>query len=305
MNLNFAFFGTSTVATTVLDELALAGYLPSLIITMPDAPVGRKRVLTPPPVKLWAEAHSIPVEQPTSLKNLAPKFEIRNLKFEILLVVDYGKLIPKSVLDIPKQGSLNVHVSLLPQYRGPSPMQTALLDGATKTGVTIMEVVEGLDEGAIVATETIDLATWKPTFQELAQHSAHIGGKLLVKILPDYLAGKIKGEEQDHSKATYTKKFTAEDAFIEAEVVLGKIGGEKAKKAEQMVRALNPEPGTWTEFQTSRGPTSVLGEVGPLPSLRLKILKAHIEGGTFSPDLVIPAGKKEMPWQDFLRGNKL
>lgn len=300
--LNFAFFGTSSFAATVLDELKAAGFVPSLIITVPDAPVGRKRVLTPPPVKLWAEANNVPVEQPPSLKKFSSsQFPVPNSQFDLFLVVDYGKLIPQSLLDIPKHGSLNIHVSLLPKFRGPSPMQSTLLAGEDKTGVTIMEVVAGLDEGNIVAEEVFDLTTWHPTHNELRDRSAHAGGKLLAKILPDYVAGRIKTREQDHSLATYTKKFTSEDGYIEPEIVLGKKVGDEAKEAERKVRALNPDPGTWSSLSLSKERAGVRS----VEEVRIKILSAHLDQEKFIPDQVHPAGKKEMSWQDFLRGNKV
>ncbi len=314
----FAFFGTSSFAATVLDELATAGFLPSLIVTVPDAPVGRKRLLTPPPVKRWAQEHHIPVAQPSLLKGFNPttyyllliesddssESERPTTSFDLFIVVDYGKLIPKELLTIPKHGSLNVHVSLLPKFRGPSPMQTALFDGEDKTGVTIMEVVEGLDEGNIVAQEIFDLTSWQPTHTELRERSAKAGGKLLARILPNWIAGKIKSRPQDHTQATYTKKFTSEDAYIEPDIVLGKKMGEEAKKAERMVRALNPDPGTWTLLPPLPRGGVGWGTKGEL-EIRLKILSAHLDHEKFVPDLVLPAGKKEMNWQNFLRGNHI
>ncbi|MFA6006872.1 MAG: methionyl-tRNA formyltransferase [Candidatus Paceibacterota bacterium] len=286
---NFVFFGTSNFAVIVLDELKAGGYLPSLIITVPDSPQGRKQIITPSPVKLWAIEHNIPIEQPEKL--LTPNSQLLTPNRDFGIVVDYGKIIPQKIIDIPKHGLLNVHVSLLPKFRGASPMQTAILEGEAETGVTIMQVVKGLDEGDIIAQEKFDLANWHPYFLELADKTAHAGGKLLVKILPDYLAGKITPIKQDNSKATFTRKFEVQDGFIKPEIVLGTETGELAQKAERKVRALNPEPGTWTELKIRN------------TALRIKILKAHLEVDKFIPDTVIPAGKKEMSWQDFKNGN--
>lgn len=287
---NFVFFGTSDFAVTVLSELLSRDIRPSLIVTQPDQPQGRKRILTPPPVKVWAEIHEIPLIQPESLRKLLPGSDLY-APYDLGVVADYGKIIPQKLLNVPKRGMLNVHVSLLPQYRGASPMQTAILDGVEKTGVSIMQVVEKLDEGDVVAQEEFDLSEWHPTFTELAQHTAIAGAILLARVMQDWIEMRIVATPQDHAKATYAKLFTDADGFIDSKTILGTASPSEVKSAERRVRALNPSPGTWTKLL-------IHGK-----EMRIKIKSAHIQDGKLAPILVVPEGKKEMSWADFKRGN--
>ncbi|PIR47003.1 MAG: methionyl-tRNA formyltransferase [Candidatus Vogelbacteria bacterium CG10_big_fil_rev_8_21_14_0_10_45_14] len=291
--MNFIFFGTSNFAVDVLRILIDSNYTPSLVVTMPDAPSGRNNIMTPPPVKVMCIQQGISFIQPISLKKIDDYGLdiLTETRRDLFIVVDYGNIIPSKLLNLPKKSSLNVHVSLLPKYRGASPMQSALLSGDSKTGVTIMEVVEKMDEGKIVAQREIDLSQKKLTFSELAEISAKIGGELLVSSIPNWLEDTNKGIIQDESLATYTVKFDSNDGFIDSSIVQGISTGNVAKEAERKVRALNPSPGTWTLI-TARD-----------KEIRLKILSSHLEGDTFIPDKVIPAGKKEMNWKDFQRGN--
>ncbi len=257
--MKFAFFGTDEFSVKVLDTLKEAGLLPALIITVPDQPKGRKMVITPPPAKIWAEANGIEFIQPVSLKNL----EEEKLKpvWDFFLVASYGKLIPQDILAIPSHGTLNIHPSLLPKYRGPSPLETAILNGDEETGVTIMLVDALMDHGPILATEKIKLAD-QYNFSQLRDKLAEMGAKLVVKILPDYLASqparasKITPQAQDHSQATLTKKFTKEDGFIDQETpVLARY---------RKILALNPWPGTYLDYP------------GPKGKIRLIIKQAHL-----------------------------
>ncbi len=137
---SFAFFGTDEFSIIVLNELKKADFVPALVVTVPDRPKGRGLKLTPPPAKLWAEENNIPFLQP---ENLSPsKFKIPNSKFDVFIVAAYGKILPKTILDIPRCGVLNVHPSLLPLYRGPSPIEAQILDSAPEVGVSIMKIDE-------------------------------------------------------------------------------------------------------------------------------------------------------------------
>src|SRR3989338_8882184 len=144
---NFAFFGTSEFAVKILGRLIESGYVPSLVITTPDKPKGRKMIMTPPPIKVFAQSHNLKIAQPASLLtyNLQPTI------YNLFIVASYGKIIPKSILDIPKFGTLNVHPSLLPKFRAPSPIQAFILSGEKKTGVTIMLMDDKIDHGQILA----------------------------------------------------------------------------------------------------------------------------------------------------------
>jgi methionyl-tRNA formyltransferase len=155
-NIKFAFFGTAGFSVAVLDELERAGFLPSAVVTAPDAVMGRKKVLTPSPVKVWAQARNIPVVLPDSLAN-----------FDLFVIASYGKIIPKKILDIPRFGTLNVHPSLLPKYRGPSPIQTFILNGDEETGVTIMLTDEQMDHGPVIASAKFEARNSRLKYKEL------------------------------------------------------------------------------------------------------------------------------------------
>ena len=156
-NVTYAFFGTGALAESVLSALVQAGYLPSLVITKPDSLQGRHMQLTAPHIKTWATMKGIEVFQPETLKDLALDSPLHTQKFDVFIVASYGKIIPDAILSIPTHGALNVHPSLLPKYRGPSPIESVLLDGDMTTGVSIMKLDEQMDHGPILAKEKIEL----------------------------------------------------------------------------------------------------------------------------------------------------
>ncbi|MDP2665000.1 MAG: methionyl-tRNA formyltransferase, partial [bacterium] len=232
--MKYIFFGTSEFGVIVLEKLVQAGYKPVLVVTTPDKPAGRNLELTPPPVKVAAQKYSLEVVQPVK------PVELSLFKFEpdLFVVASYGEILPREVLDIPKKGTLNVHPSLLPQYRGPSPVHTAILNGDKSTGVTIMLLDEKMDHGPIVANSKFEILNSKLTYLELHNKLAELGAELLIKTIPEWVAGSIKAIPQDDSQATYTKIFKKED---------GKINwNEPAEHIERQIRALAPWPGTWT-----------------------------------------------------------
>ena len=161
--------------------------------------------MTPPPVKLWAQKRSIPILQFGSLSADEAINILGANKPDIFIVAAYGKIIPKAILDIPMHGTLNVHPSLLPKYRGASPVQSTILAGDKTTGVSIMLLDEKMDHGPIVASEEYDIIDESITAEKLEEDLACVGGELLAQIIPDWIAGKIKTKDQDHEKATYTK----------------------------------------------------------------------------------------------------
>jgi methionyl-tRNA formyltransferase len=304
------FFGTSEFAVPALEALKKEDYEIAAVITNPDEPVGRKKVLTPPPVKVVAEKYGIKILQPEKLRN-NPEFveQLKNLlnakrstlNASIGVVAAYGKIIPAEIINLPRLGILNIHPSLLPKYRGPTPIQTTILNGEKETGVTIIKIDEEVDHGPILANYKIQISNDK-NFQELQNNLAKLGAELLIKILPDYLAGKITPQPQDHSQATFTKKFTRDDARIN--------WNKTAEEIDRQIRALNPEPGVWTTWN---------GKI-------LKILEAEVTGersgqnGQVSQDenktvvgtakglivlkIIQPEGKKSMSAENFVRGNQ-
>jgi len=256
--MKYIFFGTPEFAAIVLEKLTAAGLEPEAVICNPDEPIGRKKILTPPPAKSLIMKHEtwnkIRILQPRNL-NSSFKFQVSSFNPDLAIIAAYGKMIPKEILDIPKFGTINIHGSLLPKYRGASPIQYAILDGDKETGITIMKVDEKMDHGEIISNVKTQISK-SDTFESLSQKLAICGAELLIKTIPDYIAGKIKPIGQNHSEATYTKIIKKED---------GKIDWQKsAEKIERMTRAFFPWPTAWTYVKLKA------------QSLKLKILEAEI-----------------------------
>lgn len=270
--------GTSEFGMIILEELCQSEYKPILVVTTPDKLVGRKQILTPPPVKVLAEKFKVLVKQPEKILNL--KSEILNLKPDLIVVAAYGQILPKEILEIPKYGCLNVHPSLLPRWRGPSPIQYTILNGDKKTGITIILMDEKIDHGPIVAMSNAKCQMSNVTYKELHDKLAELGAKLLIETIPKWIKGEIKPKPQDESKATYTKILTREDRKIDWKKPIDYI--------ERQVRALNPGPGTYTLYK---------GKI-------LKILEAEIQNNKLIIKKVNLAGKKPMSFEDFLHGHQ-
>jgi methionyl-tRNA formyltransferase len=234
-NLNFIFWGTPDVASETLEILKENGYIPSLIITAPDKPQGRKMLITPPPVKVWAIKNNIPYLQPEKLDQKKfwgvlgtlgrsdgdgqRKFSAENFcgeqnTPELFLVVAYGKIIPENIINLPKLGSINIHYSLLPKYRGASPVESAILNGETETGISIQKMEYKMDTGPIIAQEKVEIGPDEKT-PDLRKHLIKIGGKLLIKILPDFINEKITPIPQNERQASVCKKIKKEDGLID------------------------------------------------------------------------------------------
>jgi len=197
---------------------------------------------------------------------------------DLIVVACYGKILPKEMLTIPKYGALNVHPSLLPKYRGPAPIPAAILNGEEETGVTIILMDEQVDHGPILASTKFEIRNSKPTTPELSKILWELGGDLLVEIIPKWIAGEIIPQEQNHAKATYTKKLTREDGRID--------WSRPAEYIERQVRAFTPWPGAFTFWKGKR----------------VKILAAHIEQGKLMIDEIQLEGKKPTTFHDFLLG---
>ncbi len=208
--MKIAFFGTPEIASIVLEELKLVNIIPNLIITNPDAPVGRKQILTPPPVKVWGRNNNLSVIQPNSLKDSTSIPDLTGSDWDLFIVVAYGKIIPSWLLAKPKYGTINVHPSLLPQLRGASPIRSAILNDIQKTGVTIMLMDEKLDHGPILYQEETPIGSehWPISGEALDKIMAHQGGKMLAKIIPKYIAGDITPISQNHQEATFCTKIS-------------------------------------------------------------------------------------------------
>ena len=279
-----AFFGTPDIGVYVLDTLKAHGILPSCIITNPDAPQGRKMLLTPSPVAEWGDAHGITVHKPTSLKDVSIYETLKNSGCKLFIVAAYGKMIPQAILDIPKHKTINIHPSLLPILRGPSPIRTAILEDRNPTGVSIMVLTAGMDEGPIIAQEEvfIPIEHWPMRGTLLDEILAQKGAELLIKVLPDWINGTLKAREQEHQKATYSKKITKD---------MGEIDFTENPYTNLLkIRALDGSPGTFYFHKKND------------KRIRVKILDAEYKNGSLTITRVIPEGKKEMGYEDFIRG---
>jgi methionyl-tRNA formyltransferase len=271
--IKFAFFGGGDFSVRVLEILKQNSFVPEFIITAPDKPKGRKMILTPPPIKIWAQKNNI--------KYIIDYSLLITDYYDLFIIAAYGKIIPKEILDIPKYGTLNVHPSLLPKYRGPSPIQSFILSGEKETGVTIMLTDEKMDHGPILANSKFQIPKSKINYKELEEELAELGGNLLVEIIQKWINDEIKPQEQDHSKATFTKKIIKEDGLID-------IKNEPAEIIERKIRAFTPWPSAYF-FVNGK---------------RLIITKAELTDSGLKIERVKPEGKNEMNFEDFLRGYK-
>lgn len=298
------FMGTPELARTVLEKLiASKTYAPTLVITQPDKPVGRKRERTPPPVKRSAETHGIPVLQPQKMKDPELIARITAEKPDVIVVAAYGKIIPKEIIAIPRRGILNVHTSLLPKYRGASPAQHAILSGDTETGATIMLIDEGLDTGPIVSQRHVAIDP-ADTAETLLQKLAICGGELLLKTLPGWCSGETRAHAQDDAHATLAPMLTKEDGEIRSEY--------PAEHIERMIRAFTPWPGTYIKLAMSGMTLKIIAaritlcdEQKPPLVLSLsarKELILHTVKGCLALETVQPEGKKPMEGYAFYLG---
>lgn len=227
------------------------------------------------------------------------RFQIIKIKntADVGVLASYGKILPKEILNIPKQGILNIHPSLLPKYRGASPVQAAIAAGDKVTGVSIIKMDEKMDHGPIV-TQFKEPIKPDDTAETLYFRLFREGAKVLLTILPAYLEGRIKTRQQDHSQATFTKLLKKENGFIPPGIIAPKRGPSSKWKSpenlERFIRAMSPWPGAWTEIKVTRNKKQV--------TRRLKILKAHLEAGKLILDQVQLEGKKTVSFKQFQEG---
>jgi methionyl-tRNA formyltransferase len=269
--MKYVFLGTPQFAATILEKLIKAGWVPKAVICNPDRPVGKKKIITPPPVKTLAQKYNISVLQPGKLETRNWKLEINKLGgVDFAIVAAYSQIIPKSILDSLPGKFIGVHPSLLPKHRGPTPIQTAILDGDKEFGTTLYLVDEKIDCGPILAQRKLLISASPPlsNSRELFSVLAKTGGKLLIGILPKFVIGKIKAVPQNEAKATYTKKFTINDAYVDLEK-------DDPIIVERKIRALNPEPGVWT---TRDGKRMKILEAELTAEKKLKLIKIQFAG---------------------------
>jgi methionyl-tRNA formyltransferase len=276
-NTKIVFLGTPEFGVKPLQTLVETGFNIIGVITAPDKPVGRKMILTPPPAKTEAQKYNLPIFQPKDKNELLEIIE--KLQPDLAVVAAFGMIFTKEILEIPKYGFLNIHASLLPRWRGASPIQSAILAGDKKTGITIMSVNEKMDEGPILAKSEIQ-STKSETYKELEKKLAESGAELLIETIPKWVDGEIKSQGQDDSEATYCKKITKGDGLIDLEK-------EPPEIIERKIRAFTPWPDAYI-FMDGK---------------RLIITQAEIKNGSLKIKRVKPEGKNEMNFGDYLKGN--
>ena len=296
------FMGTPDIAAESLEALLQAGHEICAVFTRRDKPVGRKQILTAPPVKQLAEQHGIPVYQPRTLRDGSSDDLIRNLAPEIIVVVAYGCIIPPQLLHVAKYGCINLHVSLLPQYRGSAPIQWAVLHGDAQTGVSIMQLDEGLDTGDVLMVEPVDIEP-EETSGQLFDRVSAIGAKTLVKTLEKLQAGELQPQPQDHAKATLAPPLNKEMAQF--------TFTQEAAQIHNWVRGMNPWPVAWFEQNGKR--IKVLecrvaeNESGALPGTVVSLKPLTIAAGSGAVALltVTPEGGKPMAGTAWAAGRRL
>ncbi|MFA6405053.1 MAG: methionyl-tRNA formyltransferase [Candidatus Paceibacterota bacterium] len=278
--IKFSFFGSSRFSVIVLDELEILGLIPYSIVTTPDKAQGRKMIVTPTEVKEWAQKRSITVHSPEKL-DTDFAIQLEKEKNDVFIVASYGKIIPLEIINIPVNKTLNIHPSLLPKYRGASPLQSAILDNTKETGITIIQIDEQMDHGPIIAQEKVSIEKW-PTYEDFEEMMAIAGAKLLAKVLPEWIRGKIEKHDQDHSIATFTKKVKKEDGLINLD--------DDPYKNFLKIQAYQLWPQAYFMIKHNG------------KEMRVKITKADFENDKLLIKKVIPEGGKEMSFEDFGRG---
>ncbi|MDD5043306.1 MAG: methionyl-tRNA formyltransferase [Patescibacteria group bacterium] len=296
--------GTSEFAVPILEKL-IKNYQIIGVFTQSDKPLGRNKELAKSPVKELALKNNLTIFQPQNLKEQNALNQIKELSPDLIVVVAYGKIIPQNIIKIPKYGVINIHGSLLPEYRGASPIQTAILNGGEKTGVTIMLIDEKMDHGPVLAKQELGI-TNNDTTETLSKKLSVLGADLLIKILPDYLSGKMKPTEQNHEQATFTKITTREDGQID--------WFKSAEEIERQWRAFTPWPGIFTFWDgkrlklnairilnTDNNPAQDIGKVFLIDDDNMGI---YCGKGSLILEKLQLEGKKELTGQEFRRGYK-
>ncbi|WP_431224715.1 methionyl-tRNA formyltransferase [Serratia sp. L9] len=302
-SLRIIFAGTPDFAARHLDALLSSGHQIVGVFTQPDRPAGRGNKLTPSPVKVLAEQHQIPVFQPKSLRPQENQHLVADLNADVMVVVAYGLILPKAVLDMPRLGCINVHGSLLPRWRGAAPIQRALWAGDSETGVTIMQMDVGLDTGDMMHKIACPIEA-TDTSASLYNKLAELGPKGLQATLQQLAAGTIKREVQDEALVTYAEKLSKEEARLD--------WGLSAEQLERCIRAFNPWPISY--FTIEDQPVKVWqatvisetanAEPGTIVHADKHGIQVATAEGILNMTQLQPAGKKPMSAQDLLNSRR-
>lgn len=304
--MRIVFMGTPDFAVPSLEALIEAGHEIEAVITQPDRPKGRKKTLTPPPVKEAALQRGLTVYQPERLRGSDTVEKISQLQPDLIVTAAYGQILPKAVLDIPPLGCINVHGSLLPRYRGGAPIQRAIMNGETSTGVTIMYMAEGLDTGDMISRVEIPILP-EDTSGTIFAKLSDAGAKLLLETLPAISSGEVQAEKQRDADATYAPNLTREDERID--------WSRPARALYNQVRGLLPMAGAFTLLNgetfkvwgceaieasgESRQPAGTVLQTSDSGIL------VQTGDGSLLLTVIQPAGKKAMPAAEWLKGARL
>jgi methionyl-tRNA formyltransferase len=288
--MNYVFLGTPRFAAILLEELIKAGVPPLAIVASPDRPAGRKKELTPPATKLISQKYDLPIYQPERLtkQELLPLAK----QADFFLVAAYAKIIPLEILRLPRLGTLGLHPSLLPYFRGASPIQSAILSGTLETGVTIYQLDDKIDHGPIISA--MNLENYKPDecdYNTLEKRLARLGAKLFLETLPEFIKGNLSPKKQDETAATITTKFKTSDAKINESDLRSALSGEKPEIARTVLRkilAFSQEPGAWTILEK---PLPWEDQILP-PARRIKLIKGRLEKDRLHLQAIQIEGKK-------------
>ena len=246
--MRLAFLGTPDFAVSALAAIVAAGHEVACAYSQPPAPRGRGQALKPSPVQAFAESHGIPVRTPASMRDPAEIEAFRALGLDAAVVVAFGQILPREVLEAPRLGSFNVHASLLPRWRGAAPIQRALMAGDRQTGVQVMRMTEGLDEGPVLATATLRIDALE-TAGSLHDRLAAAGAELIVAALADLAAGRAVETPQAEDGVTYAKKIRPKEARLN--------WSKPGEEVDRKIRGLSPFPGAWFTLPTEKGPLRV------------------------------------------------
>lgn len=298
------FMGTPAFSVPILRMLVEEGYDVISVVTQPDRPVGRKKVLTPTPVKEEALQLGLPVYQPQKLKNPEELQVVLDLEPDLVITAAFGQILPTEILETPKFGAINVHASLLPDYRGGAPIHQAIIDGKTETGVTIMYMVDRLDAGAIISQISVPIGKHDHTgsmFDKLSE----AGTELLKETLPSILDGTNQRIPQDETKVTYARNISREQERID--------WNRSAEEIYNQVRGLHPWPVAYTSFKEDTmkiwwteiiEPTAT-GRPGEVVKLADDAIHVQTGKGILAITELQPSGKKRMTAKDYLTGPKV
>jgi methionyl-tRNA formyltransferase len=300
--MKLVFCGTPQFAVPTLNALVRAGHTLELVVTQPDRPSGRGRNVSLSPVKQRANELRLPISQPETLKaNLEFKQRVESLRPDAIVVVAYGRIIPRWMLAVPRFGNLNVHASLLPKYRGAAPIQWAIAKGEKQTGITIIRLDEGLDTGPILLQRELAIES-DDTALTLAPRLAELGAALMIEALPGIEAGTLEPVPQDHSRSSLAPLLKKEDGRIDF--------GRTAEDIHNRLRGFQPWPGTYTRFRGKHLEITNAQAVAGIPSGRAGTLTLQGErlfvncgaGTALEIFELQPEGKRQMSAREFIHG---